>query len=83
MKGCKCMKTIATKENTYIFMQICNLHNFSLSKVLGVAHLPSSAAASREQLYSYTAPVWKESSKWVQTSALILSFPELYKLAFV
>lgn len=33
-------------------MQICNLHSFSLSKVLGVAHLPGSTAASPEQLYS-------------------------------
>lgn len=67
-----------------IFMQTYNLHSFALSKVLGVAHLPGSAAASPEQLFSYTTLVWKASSKWVQTSALILArLPELYKSAFV
>lgn len=65
-------------------MQTCNLHSFALSKVLGVAHLPGSATASPEQLSSYTTLVWKESFKWVQTSALSLArLPERYKLAFV
>ena len=78
------MKITATKENTCIFTQTCNLHSFALSKVLGVAHLPGSAAASPEQLFSYASPVWKESFKWVQTSALSLAgLPEHYKLAFV
>lgn len=78
------MKMIATGQNTCIFMQTYSLHSFALSKVLGVAHLPGSAAASPEQLFSYTTLVWKASSKWVQTSALILArLPELYKLAFV
>lgn len=78
------MRTIATKENICSFMQTCNLHSFALSKVLGVARLPGSAAASPEQLFTYTTLVRKESSKWVQTSALILArLPELCKLAFV
>lgn len=81
---CRRMKIIATKENTCIFMQMHNLHRFALSKVLGVAHLPGSATASPEQLSSYTTLVWKESFKWVQTSALSLAMPpEHYKLAFV
>lgn len=72
------------KKNTCIFMQSWDLHSFALSKVLGAAHLPGSAAASPEQLFSCRALVWKESFKWVQTSALSLArLPEHYKLAFV
>ena len=78
------MKIIATKENTCVFMQMCDHLPRFCPKVLGVARLPGSATASPEQLFSYTTLVWKESFKWVQTSALSLArLPEHYKLAFV